>query len=423
MDSSGTAHRTVAFKTETESAPISNDPLAKHWSSTSDVDSASISRRASSMATLPSEGGLSRHPSGAAMAKKASGAAGGLFRKKSSAGRLFASGEVGEANFNRDVLRSPNMREAILLKKTSEKVADEERDTDIRIFDSKEEADRLSDLVLTFVTMPALEYAKGVHGMNGMIVLHNAIRVEIENIVTMICSMMRIGVDLTVGDILAFQNWWLTSVEILHDYLEIETRVILPWIRKKGPGSADSNNNSTSESSVDIAKIPVSQSEVRKLLDAVSRGFNRSITGSPLAINALSGPFSTPGTNEIDENTNGHAKGGKRERLTVDLVVAFDRCITNLITHMANQETAKTEDSGDDSVELLGEIVDEILKSANQPDIMLVFLGRWMVDPKMRKEYEKLIREKSESSYSKLQSQYEITHGATVAVFKVKAGL
>lgn len=408
------------------------DTLMHIWSQASDAGSETLSHSHSDgMSKLPSEAeALSRRRSSAAgdkelLNRKASQAAndrGALLRKKSSgAGMLMrkksigaalhesiadanaavsaaagVSPEEGEATLalRRRESNEPDMRQAVLIRAASTAVNEEEE----TVFESAEEAARLHDVVFTFATMEALDMGDGGGAVGGLVHLHNATRCEIESVVTMLCAMRRLGAQLTVGDLIAFRKWWEVAAQVFEDCIELECKVVLPWLREY-----------LTELPVEAATAPVEYGTLRKLIGTVGKSFDRAIGGNPRAVR--------------DERM-------RRERLTVDLMVSFDRLITRSITHMHSLETAlrpllvrAVSDERAVSEQLLGLLMTECVEMCEEKEIVLHLLGRWVSDGRTQRMYSRLVSENTEFSGTKLASHYELNHGATVAVFKVRSGI
>ncbi len=403
--------------------------LSKLWSEAASSDDDSVQRRQSKVAQIDSAANehpeldgllrqksscMSRQRSGIGALARGKSAGGALMRRKSSGTGLLESGAIaravvasadrnideGEATFTKGLGRTPSIRQALLLREASQCATEE----DSTVFANDEEAVRLQDVSFTFAEMAALDMCAVRGGPVDVVALiHNAVRVEIECAVTMVCAMRRMGAELTVGDLMAFHEWWMVTLDIVSDYLDVEAKVILPWIRDV---LADNGEMPISVETV-LSRTPVGQTEVRRLAKAVTVAFERSIAGSPRAV--------------------GEAGRKRRERLTVDLVVAFDRFITRTITHMYDQECEQIVEAVTNSpqsyTDMVRKVVIHVTRYAKQGQVLLVLCGRWMKDPKAGKLFQRLLKENSDYSYNKLQSQYELNHGATVAVFKVKAGI
>lgn len=418
---------------------IDGEGLSKLWSSTADKDDNSMMQRRQSklteIDTMIKEGGgggggenegtcgqrsnsgLNRQRSGLLTRMKSNLGgigSGQLTRRKSSGTGLLESGviaravmasadqniEEGEAKFQKTTGRKPSIRQALLLREASINATEE----DSTIFANEEEADRLQDVTFTFAEMAALDMCVSRGTLMDIIgMIHNGIRIEIENAITMVCAMRRIGTNLIVGDIVSFKEWWLVTLQIIYDYLNIETKIILPWIRNE----LEKRKEVGIGIDTILSRIPIGQTEIRKLAKCVTVAFDKSIEGSPRNI--------------------GEAGKKRRERLTVDLVVAFDRFITQIIAHMYDQENDNVafvlENSEIDYEDMLKNVILHISKHSKEPDVFLVLCARWMKDSKAVKLFHHVLKESTNLSYNKLQSHYELNHGATVAVFKVKAGI
>lgn len=317
--------------------------------------------------------------------------------------------------------RAPSIRRAVLQRAASSTKDGAEVDESELIFDSEEEAARLLDVTFQFLNMPALDMCEFGHvnrrawAKDVLAITHNAIRCELEDAVTMIVALLRIGSDLTVGDIVHFRDWWRVAADVIGDFLDVESKVILPWMQ-----TAISAVTATSDSreapiataaAAIVTHIPVEQTLLRALIGAVSTAFARCIGGSPRSVDAS-------GVRQV------------RERLCVDLLVSFDRFITKMIRYMHNQEihlpqvlSAHYTNEKADRDTILGLFLTEEANIGKEPDITFVLHARWMNDSKAQKAYMKKLKECYDCSFAKLQSQFEMNHGATVALLKVKAGI
>lgn len=231
---------------------------------------------------------------------------------------------------------------------------------------------------------------------------HNAVRCELGLVVELLECVKQIGARLTVGDIAQFRDWWESAAAVVLDFLDVETKVFLPWIADAVAGSDTSD-----ECSKVAAAIPVTHSALRALLEKISGLFNRCISDSPKAVSSA---------------------GRGKDNICVDLVITFDRFITRILKHMYEQEvalpavlTAYYKNEKEDRERLLEAIITETSKGGRQPDLTLVLHTRWMTDAKGMKAYLRKVKDCYDCSMSRLQSQFELTHAGTVAVFKVKA--
>lgn len=288
---------------------------------------------------------------------------------------------------------APSILRAVLQRAVSVPSFDD-AEAEIAIFRNDHEATRLQDVTFQFFDMAAMdlcefggkaEWAKDVYA-----IAHNASRCELEDLVTILVAIVRIGAKLTLGDIARFKHWWSTAAMLFNDALDAERHVLLPWMQGCGADAA--------------IRVPVMQTEVRKLMAQVDTGFTRCIGGSPRGMDG----------------------SVTRERLCIDLFVAFDRFITCFITHMYDQEVhlspALSARGPDGRDKLINALLAETRKSG-RADFMFVLYAKWINDPKAHRMVVAKIREYTDVGYTKLCSQFEVNHAATVAVFKAKAGI
>ena len=59
---------------------------------------------------------------------------------------------------------------------------------------------------------------------------HNAIRCEIHDLTRIMISIRKLGCKLIVGNMVNFKVWWQTCSAIVLDYLDMEVKVLEPWI-------------------------------------------------------------------------------------------------------------------------------------------------------------------------------------------------
>ncbi len=302
--------------------------------------------------------------------------------------------------------RVSSMRSSLFQKSANKEVRKLD-DESLRVFANDEDAAALR-LPLQFADSEALKmctfgrankknWTKDIFAIS-----HNAVRCEIGHIAEILDAIKLIAGRLTVGDLEQFRVWWESSSAIMLDYLEIETKVFLPWIHDA------LRNGASDECSAVVANMPVEHSTLRDFVEQISMLFNKCISDSPRAVS--------------------QGKRGK-DHLCVDLVVTFDRFITKILKHMHQQETclpdvlsAHYKNEKVERDRILELIITETVKCGRQPDLTLVLHTRWMSDAKGMKAYLRKLKECYDCSMSRLQSQFELNHGGTIAVFKVKAG-
>lgn len=233
-------------------------------------------------------------------------------------------------------------------------------------------------------------------------IAHNAVRCELGLVVEVLESIKQMGERLTIGDIAQFHDWWETASAVVLDFLDVETKVFIPWI-----ADAVASSETTDECSKVAAAIPVTHSALRDLVEKISNLFNRCLSDSPMAVSAA---------------------GRGKDNICVDLIITFDRFITRILKHMYEQEVALPsvlsayyKNEKVDRERMMESIITETAKGGRQPDLMLVLHTRWMTDAKGMKAYLRKIKDCYDCSMSRLQSQFELMHAGTVAVFKVKA--
>lgn len=321
---------------------------------------------------------------------------------------LFGRGGVGEENKVSSV-RSSLFRRNVTSKINTASKATTVDDAEV-IFKNPKEAGALQ-APFSFegnTSLALCDYGKinkKVWTKDILALVHNAVRSELNDLISLLMSAKKIGTGLQVRDFANMRKWWQVCSSIVLDFLDLEVKVLTPWFQ----GALDKSKSEEKESREMLEMMPRRQGELRDLLMSISRAFGD--VCDPPAVN-MAKPKNTT----------------TLDRRALLVVNSLDALISQVCEYMWEQEMRlppmltnvyKSERKERDVI--IKRLLTHVTKSSRKADIMLVLLTRWISESKYSKALTKLLVEATECTYSSLQSQFEVNHAGFVHQFKVKA--
>lgn len=234
---------------------------------------------------------------------------------------------------------------------------------------------------------------------------HNAIRSEVADLVIMLKACKIIRATLTVGDMSNIRSWWHTFSSVLLDYLDLEAKILQPWIQ----AGMDSTKSPDSACAAFVSTMPTRQHELRGLVVDVAKAFGELCDGKRAA--------SKPTEPKVS-----------RCEKAMHVFTSLDRLISAMSGYMWDSEerlsgplSAVYKNEKKEREAIMTAAISHIAAASRNPDIMFVLHTRWMTDSKGVKSYAKQLQDIYDCSLSRLQAQFEVNHAGVVHQFRVKA--
>lgn len=226
---------------------------------------------------------------------------------------------------------------------------------------------------------------------------HNAIRYEIHDLMTVMQAVQRIGCKLTVGHLVNIRVWWQTCDAIILDYLDMEAKVLEPWIAI----ALDGYKGDVDQAMKVFQGMPRRQQQIRSLIESISGTFSEL----------------------CDESRSAESSDVKSlSQKTMLLMGSLDALVVETTTYLYDQEETfckvlvdKYKGVKKDREVLMGKGIKQFVKKGRKRDFMLVLLTRWMGDSKaMVSNVNALIEELHDCDLTVITSRYENSHASLV---------
>lgn len=241
---------------------------------------------------------------------------------------------------------------------------------------------------------------------------HNAVRCELQDLTTILRALQSIGVKLTVGHFVNLRVWWQTSSAIMLDYLDMEVKVLEPWIAI----ALDSHKGDTEQAVSFFRTMPKRQEQLRNLLLNIAQAFADVCDGG-----------GKKGSTSSESSDSANLKSLSQK--TLILLGILDAYVVEVTHYMLEQEqqfvsplSEEYKSAKKDREVLMGKGVKHFLKKGRKRDFMLVLLTRWMSDDKAAKNVIKMIEEWHDCDFDMIIARYENSHGNLVHQLKETAG-
>lgn len=234
--------------------------------------------------------------------------------------------------------------------------------------------------------------------------VHNPVRSELTDMISLLTSAQRMNVQLKVRDFVNIRSWWQVCSGVVLDFLDLEVRLMLPWFQH----ALDNAKIKDTPSAEFVEIMPSRQKDFRDLIMTISKSF---------------GDLCDPAT-ITQTKTSQRGPMNKKALLVVN---SLDALVSQLCDYMWEQEmrlpvvlTAVYKEKKERDL-IINKVIKYMAKNARKSDILLVLMTRWMSDSKLQKSFTKTIVEISGCNYSSLQSQFELNHAGFIHQFRVKS--
>lgn len=242
---------------------------------------------------------------------------------------------------------------------------------------------------------------------------HNAIRCEIKDLIIIMRALQTIGSKLTVGHFVNVRVWWQTCSALILDYLDMEVKILEPWIAIALDGQEDSL-----EDALTLFKaMPQYQEALRNALIHVAQAFEDVCDAGAEAGAKSHCSVGTANLKSLSQKT-------------LMLMNSLDTFVVQVARYMFEQEKCFVpplsnvyKSSKKDRELLLGKGVKHFMKKGRKGDFMLVLLTRWIDDEKVEKTIIKMIEECHNCDFNIIVSRYENGHGNLVNQLRMTAGI
>jgi hypothetical protein len=235
--------------------------------------------------------------------------------------------------------------------------------------------------------------------------VHNGIRHEMEDLVVMLLAFQNIGDALVTVDFSELRGWWNTFSDIVEDYLDLEEKVIMPWVNAALTGQKSPDSKMA---------LLVNESSVRR------QGILDSLLQLRASFEIVCKHGAAPRTSPVPVNM-----------VALEIFRGLDNITVKIADYFTEEETLLSAmlslfypNEKDERDRILASIVKHATSGeAECVEEFLALQTRWMTDQKGAKAHQKFLQSVFEFSQSKINSQFELQHAGTVAVFKVKGNI
>ena len=232
-------------------------------------------------------------------------------------------------------------------------------------------------------------------------ILHNAIRSELLDLISLLNCVKRLGMRTSIRDFDGMRNWFQVFSGIVLDYCDLETKYLQPWIEK---AIVEGGNG---DAATFFSTMPGRLAQIRDIVANASNSF----------------------ADLCNAGQGGDPKLNKAQKAIL-ILASLDALIFQLFDYMNGQEGALTvtvskfyKSEKKERETIMRKILKFVMKKSRRGETMLVLLTRWFSDSKMQKQIRKELAAVCEVNYGSLQSHFEMNHAGFIHQQKVRAGM